>query len=202
MCASVSDISAARRPATYADLLAVPDHLVAEIVDGELFVSPRPALPHARAATRLGVQLGSFDREGADDDAPGGWILLVEPELHLGPDIVVPDLAGWRRSRLPRLPPDANLALAPDWICEMLSPRNTVLDRAKKLPVYAREGVGHAWLIDPIARTLEVYRLTAGRWTLLLTHSGDGAVAAEPFAVAALRAGDWWADVEPSPIGA
>lgn len=167
------------RPATYEDLLQVPDHLVGEILDGELHVSPRPAPRHADAATGLsGALRGPFDRGRG---GPGGWRILIEPELHLAADVLVPDVAGWRRERLPLLPEASHFTLAPDWICEVVSPSTAAIDRGAKLRSYAREGVSHAWLVDPLARTLEVYRLAGGHWTLLATHAGSEAVRAEPF---------------------
>jgi len=166
-------------PATYDDLVKLPDHVVAEIVDGELHASPRPAPVHAIAGSSLGAVIGnpySLGRGG-----PGGWWILDEPELHLGPDVLVPDLAGWRRTRMPHPPDTAYFPLAPDWICEVLSPSTAVLDRARKLGIYAREGVAHAWLVDPLARMLEVLRLEGGRWTLLATHAGNAVERVEPF---------------------
>jgi Uma2 family endonuclease len=180
------------RPATYDDLVAVPEHLVAEIVDGELWTSPRPAPRHARASTRLGHRLGpAFDEELG---GPGGWQILDEPELHLSDETLVPDLAGWRRQRLPRVPDTAYFALAPDWVCEVLSPSTVQLDRGKKLRVYAEHGVRHAWLVDPIARSMEVLRLEGGHWTLLDVHLGDVAVRAEPFQALDLQLRSLWAD--------
>jgi Uma2 family endonuclease len=168
-----------RRPATYDDLLKVPDHLVAEILDGELFASPRPTPRHAKASSGLGGALyGPFDHGRG---GPGGWRILDEPELHLGRDVVVPDLSGWRRERLPRLPEEAFFSLAPDWVCEVLSPSTAAMDRVKKLTIYAREAVPHVWLVDPIAQTLEVLRLNTGRWTITSTWSGVDVVRAEPF---------------------
>jgi Uma2 family endonuclease len=138
----------------------MPDRVVAEIIDGELFTSPRPAPRHAQAQTRLSAALNSpFD---LGRGGPGGWRILSEPELHFGPDVLVPDIAGWRRERMPRLPETAYFALAPDWVCEVLSPSTARLDRAKKLPVYVREQVARCWLVDPIARTLEILRLESG----------------------------------------
>jgi Uma2 family endonuclease len=167
------------RPATYEDLLQVPNNLVGEILDGELHVSPRPAPKHADAATGLSAALRSpFDRGRG---GPGGWRILIEPELHLGADVLVPDVAGWRRERLPKLPEAPHFTLAPDWICEVVSPSTAAIDRGPKLRSYAREAASHAWLVDPLAQTLEVYRLTGGRWTLLATHGGSDAVRAEPF---------------------
>src|SRR5579862_5726601 len=157
----------AKRRATYEDLLAVPETLVAEIINGVLVTQPRPASRHARAASSLGGELyGPFDR---GKGGPGGWILLDEPELHLHGDVLVPDLAGWRRERMPELPDAAAFDLAPDWICEVLSHSTAASDRAEKMPVYARERVGHIWLVDPIARTLEACRLENERWVLLGT---------------------------------
>ncbi len=185
----------ARRPATYDDLLKVPDHLVAEILDGELHVSPRPAPRHADASSGLGGFLrGPFDRGRG---GPGGWRILDEPELHLGRDVLVPDLAGWRRDRLPALPAEAYFSVAPDWVCEVVSPSTAAIDRVKKLTIYAREQVRHAWMVDPIARTLEVLRLENGRWTIVSTWSGMETVAAEPFEAIELDLSLLWE--EPSP---
>ena len=125
---------------------------------------------------------------------PGGWWILAEPELHLGPDVLVPDLAGWRRARMPHVPETAYFPLAPDWVCEILSPSTASLDRAKKLAIYAREGVGHAWLMDPIARTLEVLRLEGGRWSILVTHAGDDMVRVEPFEAIEFGLGEFWVE--------
>jgi Uma2 family endonuclease len=178
------------RPATYDDLLAVPDIKVAEIVDGELHASPRPAPRHARAGASLGGNLvPPFDHGRG---GPGGWWILYEPELHLGRDVLVPDWAGWRRSRMPSLPDTAYFPLAPDWVCEIVSPSTASLDRVKKLAIYAREKVAYAWIIDPDPRTLEVLRLDAGRWTILATHAGDEVVRAEPFAEVELELALLW----------
>jgi len=182
------------RPATYEDLVKVPDICVAEIVDGELHASPRPGPRHARAGSSLGVLVGGPYDSGRG--GPGGWWILDEPELHLGGDVLVPDLAGWRRARMPRLPDTAYFPLAPDWVCEVLSPSTASLDRVKKLTIYAREQVAHAWLIDPVARTLDVLRVEAGRWTILATHTGSDVVRADPFAEIELELQALWADTE------
>jgi Uma2 family endonuclease len=169
----------AKKRATYADLEALPEHVVGEIVDGELHVSPRPAPKHATAESRLQGELsGPFDRGRG---GPGGWRILIEPELHLGADVLVPDLAGWRRERLPSVPEEAFFSLRPDWICEVLSPSTARFDRRDKLPVYVRAGVPFAWLIDPLARTLEVLKLESERWTLVRTYGNDDRPRAEPF---------------------
>ncbi len=178
--------------ATYEDVLEVPDHLVAEIVDGELYTSPRPALRHAQATSVLGTQLGGPFHIGRG--GPGGWWILFEPELHFGDDIVVPDLAGWRRERLARVPDAPWISFAPDWVCEALSPSTRRLDRGKKLAVYAREGVGHTWLLDAEARTLELYRRTPEGWLLVATHEGDAGVRAEPFEAVEIDLALLWGD--------
>lgn len=181
-----------RKPATYADLEALPQHVVGELIAGQLHVSPRPAAPHAMASSRLGSELmGPFDR---GRNGPGGWILLFKPELHLGEDVLVPDLAGWRKERMPQPPRTAAFTLAPDWLCEVLSPSTAVLDRAIKLPVYAREGVRHVWLVDPERRTLEVFRLDGAQYTLLVTHAGKSSVRAEPFEAVALELAYLWGE--------
>jgi Uma2 family endonuclease len=180
------------RRATYEDLVALPDNLVAEIVDGELHASPRPAPRHAIAEAAIGALVGApfhFGRGG-----PGGWWILPEPEIHLTADVVVPDFGGWRRTRMPSPPERAYFALAPDWVCEILSPSTASLDRTKKLAIYAREQVSHAWLVDPVARTLEVLRLEAGRWVIVSSHEGQEAVRAEPFGEVELTLSDVWVD--------
>ena len=177
-----------KKGATYDDLRDVPDHFVAEMFDGDLYTSPRPAVPHAHAASVLGAELGRpFHRTG-----PGGWVILVEPELHFGNDVLVPDLAGWRRTRMPRCPADAYMTLAPDWICEVLSTSTEAIDRGKKLRIYARESVAHAWLVDPLAHTLEVVCLEAGRWSQLGTYEGEARIRAAPFDAIELELGTLW----------
>lgn len=159
--------------------MSVPEHMVAEILDGELHVNPRPAPRHASASSGLGGTLhGPFDRGRG---GPGGWRILDEPELHLGRDVLVPDLAGWRRERLPSLPEESYFSVAPDWVCEVLSPSTASIDRVKKLRIYAREQVAHAWLVDPLAKTLEALRLENGRWSIVTTVAGLDVVRVEPF---------------------
>jgi Uma2 family endonuclease len=182
----------ARRRATYEDLVKVPDHMVAEIVDGELYASPRPASPHALAASTIGGDLGGFHRPSGGPGGPGGWWILYEPELHLGPDVMVPDMAGWRRERMPAVPNVAYFELAPDWACEVVSPSTGILDRRRKMPIYARESVAHLWIVDPILKTLEVYRLESGRWVVASTHGGDDRVRAEPFDAVEIDIARWW----------
>jgi len=177
-----------KKDATYDDLRDVPDHFVAEMFDGELYASPRPAAPHTHAASVLGAKLGGpLHRAG-----PGGWVILDEPELHFGNDVLVPDIAGWRRARMPSVPADAYFTLAPDWICEVLSTSTEALDRGKKVAIYAREGVAHAWLVDPLAHSLEVLSLEAGRWTPFGRYDGEARVRAAPFDIIELELGALW----------
>ena len=189
----VTGVDTARRRATYEDLLKVPETMVAEILDGELYATPRPAFPHARATSVMGSDLGGpFDRPPGGPGGPGGWWILDEPELHLGPDVVVPDLAGWRRERVLRLPNAAFFDVAPDWACEVVSPTTAGADRVRKMRIYAREAVGHLWLVEPLARTLEVYRLENGHWVVASTHGGSERVRAEPFEAVELELARWW----------
>ncbi len=187
--------SPVRARATYTDIVQAPSHMLAEILDGELVLSPRPAKRQGRAASVLDRALGGFDDDGGGV-GPGGWWILGEPEIHLGGEVLVPDLAGWRQERVPVLTPEGEdesfFALAPDWVCEVLSPSTARTDRVKKLPSYAREGVTHAWLVDPIAQTLEVFRLTGALWTLVAVLGGSTRVRAEPFEAAEIDLARMW----------
>ena len=184
----------ARKRASYADVLAAPAHVVAEVIGGTLYTHARPRVRHARSASRLGARLSWPFDEGID--GPGGWVILDEPEVHLGahePDILAPDLAGWRRERMPELPDTPYLTLAPDWVCEVLSPSTEGIDRAEKLPVYAREGVPHVWFLDPAVRTLELFRLDGASYRVIAVHQGDATVRAEPFDAIELPLAVLWA---------
>ena len=176
--------------ATYDDLREVPDHFVAEMFDGELYATPRPSTLHTHAASTLGAELGGPFHRGRN--GPGGWVMWDEPELHFGNDVLVPDLAGWRRSRLPAVPDAAFMTLAPDWICEVLSPSTETLDRKKKLRIYARERVEHAWLVDPLRKSLEVVVLRSGVWAPLVAVDGDTKVHAPPSDAIELELGALW----------
>ncbi len=178
--------------ASHSALDALPTGWVGEILDEELVASPRPLPAQARAAFMLGVELG--ERLDKRRGGSGRWCFLRAPELHLGRDVLVPDLAGWRRDRVAE-PPEPGapfLTLAPDWVCEVLSPSTAALDRTRKLPIYAREGIGHVWLLDPVAQTLEVYQRVKRGWLLTGTFEGDALVRAEPFASLALELDTLW----------
>ncbi len=193
---------AARSPArraTYADIEALPSHYVGEILFGVLHAHPRPALPHAEVASGMGGELRGPFHHGRG--GPGGWIILDEPELHLGdakePDVVVPDLAGWRRTRMAVVPAQAFTTLAPDWVAEILSPSTEAVDRDEKMTIYAREKVAHAWLVDPLVRTLEVFRLDGDTWRMIKTWHGDVRVRAEPFDAVELDLALLWQSLPP-----
>ena len=188
---------ATRRRATYQELCQVPDHKVAEILDGELIVTPRPALRHASASSGLGGLLWGPFQGGRN--GPGGWWILDEPELHLADDILVPDLAGWRRARVPSIPDAAYMTLAPDWVCEVISPATERMDRSRKMRIYARESVQHLWLLDPLVRTLEVLRLENARWVLLDTHGDADVVRVEPFEAVEIELTALWPDPPSEP---
>ena len=168
-----------RSPATYQDVLDAPPGRVAELVGGTLHLHPRPAFPHALAASSLGHEVVGPFQKGRG--GPGGWWIVAEPELHLGQDVLVPDLAGWRRERMPAFPDAPWSDLAPDWVCEVLSPGTRSFDLTDKRRSYAANGVAHLWLVDPKARTLEAFALEGGRWTLIAAHKDDEAVGVPPF---------------------
>lgn len=182
----------AQRNATYEDLLRVPEHLVAEIIHGRLITHPRPAPKHAYASSSLGGELTNPFGKGRG--GPGGWWILDEPEWHYERHVLVPDLAGWRRERMPALPDTTWFELAPDWVCEVLSPGTARVDRAQKLPLYAAAGVPHVWLIDPDLRTLEAFENRDGRWLLLGALQNDDPVSLPPFDAIRFDLSVLWAD--------
>lgn len=187
----------AKKPATYEDLRNLPEDMLGQLIAAELIASPRPALSHVRAASVLGTDIGGpFDRGRG---GPGGWWILDEPELHLGADVLVPDLAGWRRERTPTAPAGAFTEIVPDWVCEVTSPSTAGIDRVRKLPLYARAGVPHAWIVDPVGRSLEVFRLEAGGWKLVGSYGGDDRVRPEPFDAVELELSALWLPDEVSP---
>ena len=189
-------MAAPKRRATYEDLVQVPDTKVAEILDGELFVSPRPASPHAWAGTAIGAFVHSSFHGDGDPLAParpGGWWIVFEPELHFAEDVLVPDIAGWRRERMPSFPLVPYFTLAPDWVCEVVSPSTGRIDRSRKMRIYGREGVAHLWLVDPLLRTIEGYRRNdGGQWIVDGVWDGDQRVRVAPFAEVELPLARFW----------
>jgi len=181
---------AVKNPATYADLEAVPTNLVAELLFGALETHPRPSPAHAMATLALGGELAGPFQKGVD--GPGGWIFASEPELHLGPHVVVPDIAGWRRERLPVLPHSAWFDTAPDWVCQVLSPSTERSDKGPKRRIYALYGVGHLWYLDPRARSLEIFARHDLGWLLTHTYLDTEAVNAPPFEAPTFSLGLLW----------
>lgn len=180
----------------YAQLEALPARMIGEIMNGQLYAQPRPASPHAAASSALGGELYNPYHRGRS--GPGGWWILDEPELHFIRDteVVVPDLAGWRRARMPQLPRDHRFEIVPDWVCEVLSPSSVRIDRAIKLPLYARYAVSYLWLVDPLARTLESFALRQGHWTLIGVFQGRDQVSVDPFCDIALDLSALWSEAE------
>lgn len=167
------------KPATYADLEALPPTVVGEILNGAL--RTRPCLP-----PRLGVAANTLLAELSGAFAPSEvdkrrWVFIYRPEFHFGSHVVVPDLAGWRIERLTPFPETAYFETPPDWVAQVLSPSTQAIDRTDKLSIYAETGVSHCWYIDPIAKTLEVMALTGGRWLLVSALKDDAPVNAPPF---------------------
>ena len=179
-----------RKRATYQDVLDAPPNLIAELLGGELYTTPRLGGPHAECASVLGMDIGGAFHRGRG--GPGGWIILNKPELHLDADILVPDLAGWRRDRLAAVPRGAFIELAPDWACELLSKSTALIDRQRKLPIYARERVEHVWLVDPIARTIEVFRLDGDGYRFMIAHGEQELARIPPFEAIELELAALW----------
>ncbi len=184
------------RPATERDLEALPDDVTGHIVDGDVVVMPRPDAAHAGASSVLGAMLTFPFHLGRG--GPGEWVLVDEPKIWFGRDLLVPDMAGWRKPRF--VPPRKGAyGVVPDWVCELLSPSTAAFDRGRKLPIYARSGVNHAWLIDPVARILEVFRRQGESWLLVATFTGNDVVRAEPFDAVELELSLIWVDLPPEP---
>jgi Uma2 family endonuclease len=186
-----------KQRATYDDLRKLPDHVIGELVAGELFATPRPAPRHSLAHTGIIVQVGGlFGGPPGAGGGGGGWWILTEPELHFGQDVLVPDVAGWRRDRMPVLPEGPAFELPPDWVCEVMSPSTERLDHAFKKPAYARAGIPYAWFVYPASETLEVMQLVGGRWSIIATHEGGMRVRPAPFDAMEIDLSAWW---PPSP---
>ncbi|RST85990.1 Uma2 family endonuclease [Aquibium carbonis] len=187
MSASATD---EKRPATYADLEAVPEHLVAEIIDGVLRTHPRPSPRHGASAFSLGGVLTGPFQKGAG--GPGGWVFFIEPEVKFEDDILVPDLVGWRRERLMSYPEKNYFTIAPDWVCEVLSGSTERRDRTVKMRIYAKAGIPHLWLIDPRLQILEAFENNGGRWTKVGDWNSADDVRAPPFDAITFPLADLW----------
>jgi Uma2 family endonuclease len=182
-----------KQPSLYAQLLALPENTVGEIIAGVLHAQPWPSAPHALAASTVGGELYGPFHKGRG--GPGGWWILTEPEVHFVRDteVLVPDLAGWRRERMPALPGDHRFEVVPDWVCEILSPSTQKNDRVLKKKAYARHGVGFLWLVDPVERILETYALNNGQWVVSGVYQDQDEVSAPPFDAIVIALGDLWA---------
>jgi len=181
----------ARNGAVYEDLLQIPENMTGEIIDGELIATPRPSRKHTGASSALGFELAptyQFGRGGG----PGGWIFIVEPEIGLGEHILVPDLAAWRKERFPYAEETNWISIPPDWVCEVMSPATYRIDRTRKMTLYARHGIPHIWLVDPLAETVEVFKLESGRWFFLAAFSGDEEMRVEPFDAVGIDLAHLW----------
>jgi Uma2 family endonuclease len=164
--------------------------MVGEIINGELIASPRPGPRHAFTSSSLGIEIGGPFSRGRG--GPGGWIILDEPELHLGSQVLVPDLAGWRRERMPVLPDTAWFSLAPDWVCEVLSPSTAIIDRTQKQDIYRDQGIPWLWFVDPTDRTIEVFSRAEQHWILAGSFGGSGEKRIPPFDAVAIDVGALW----------
>lgn len=180
-----------KRRATYQDVIDAPEYMVAEIIGGELRMSPRPFSPGTAVASSISHEIGPPFSRGRG--GPGGWLILSEPEVHFLDDVLVPDLAGWRRERL-SVVPEEYISTPPDWVCEVLSRSTERIDRAEKMPVYAASGVQHVWLVHPRRRTLEVFRLHEGNWLTLAVYKDDDRARIEPFDAIELDLANLWID--------
>lgn len=180
------------RPATYADIEALPPHVTGELIFSALHTHRRPTPRHGEAASVLQAEIqNSFGRKRG---IPGGWIIQVEPELHLGPHVVVPDIGGWRAETLPRLPKTAYFEAAPDWLAEVLSPSTSKIDRTSKLQIYAEYRVKHLWYVDPVIRTLEVFGLSGTNYSIVATLKDEDIIAAPPFETHSFDLTSLWQD--------
>lgn len=176
--------------ATYADLLALPEDVRAEVLAGEVVVSPSPSPRHATVQRTVSRFVGGPFHDDDGRGSPGGWWILVEVDVALGPnDVVRPDLSGWRRERLPRPGATRPIEVVPDWVCEVLSPSTAARDRVAKRALYARAGVAHYWLIDPEARVLEALALRDGVWVEIGAYDDSATVRIAPFDAIELEVG-------------
>jgi hypothetical protein len=178
------------KTATYADIEALPPHVTGEILFGTLHTQPRPASPHTFAASALGMRIGPPFQFG--NGGPGGWVIIDEPELHLGPHVVVPDVAGWKRERLVGKTDGPWIDVAPDWACEVLSASTRTWDKRDKMRIYATYQVPHLWHLDPVTRFLEVFRRQDQNWLLIETYAADDLVSAPPFESLSFKLNDLW----------
>jgi Uma2 family endonuclease len=176
---------------TLADLDALPPGIVGEIINGVLYTMTKPRMRHQRTSTGIGGDLRvPFD---LGRGGPGGWWIVAEPGIELPntPEIS-PDVAGWRRERMPEMPGDEPIRVVPDWVCEILSKTTQRHDLLVKLPYYAEVGVAHAWTVDLEARVLTAHRLESRHWVTIGTYSNETEARIVPFDAVPLNVADWW----------
>ncbi len=183
----------AKKKATYQDLHDLPENMIGEIINGEMIATPRPSVRYTHAASILGGEIVPPYQLGRGG-GPGGWVILPETEVMLGDNLLVPDFAGWRKERFPGVPKKNWISVVPDWICEILSPSTMRADKVRKMPIYAQHEIPFLWLIDPGARTLDVFRLSSGQWILSGTYVEDDKVRAMPFVEIEIELGNLWAE--------
>ncbi|MGA2223879.1 MAG: Uma2 family endonuclease [Syntrophobacteraceae bacterium] len=183
-------VQPAEKKATYDDLYNIPENMIGEIIDGELITTPRPAARHSYTASVLGFELGPPFQIGRN--GPGGWVILHKIEIMMGENLLVPDLTGWRRERFPGLPKENWISVPPDWVCEILSPSTVRVDKIRKMPVYARHEVPYVWLIDPVSKTLDVFKLESGKWVWQCAFVENDKVRAEPLHEVEIELGNLW----------
>ncbi|MBF0474802.1 MAG: Uma2 family endonuclease [Deltaproteobacteria bacterium] len=181
----------AKKKATYEDLYGVPENMTGEIIYGELTVTPRPSTKHILTTSALNAKIIPPYYFG-DGGGPGGWIILIGPEIALVENILVPDLAGWKRDRFPKRQEHNWIDVVPDWVCEVLSPSTALRDRTKKMAIYAEYGVGYLWFIDPVHMTVDIFRLESSRWVPLGVFGGNEKVRLEPFQQIEIDLGHLW----------
>lgn len=181
----------ARKPPTLADLDALPKGVKGEIIGGVMYTMTRPRGHHQRTGLEIGADLRDPFMRGRG--GPGGWWILPEPGIELPntPEIS-PDVAGWRRERLPSLPADAAITVVPDWVCDILSPTTRRHNLLIKKPYYAKVGVPYHWIVDLDARTIATYRLENARWVELGVFGDERDARIEPFEAVALDVASWW----------
>ncbi len=191
--------SAARLP-TNAELCvqaeALPDPLVGEVIAGALYTMGRPSPAHASVEEGLIIDLREGRRGGGPP--PSGWYFKIEVEVRFPSDEkVVPDVAGWREARIEGHRNDNPIRVVPDWVCEVLSDSMRKKDLGVKRDLYARQGVGHLWLVEPEEHRLEAFSLDEqGRWVLLGSYFEDAVVDVAPFLGVPMAIGRWWLETE------
>jgi Uma2 family endonuclease len=183
----------ANKEATYSDLFDIPENMTGEIINGELIAAPRPSRRHVYASTSLGGKLTPPYQFG-EANGPGGWIIIIEPEVGLGRNILVPDLAGWKRERFPVAEDHNWISTPPDWVCEVLSPGTAKIDKTGKMSIYAQHTVPYLWFIDPLAKTLDAFRLENGKWVVVGLFVGSDTIRIAPFEEAEIDLNALWLD--------